>query len=207
MKSKAFKLFCVGWVFLLSGCAGMPKQSVQLSQEVGKGIASYHQAYTNVLNEYFAQKREAINRFILNTYLPAYIENIKAELKAAGEDPEKLHPFMVHDVVKDVAAKRDAMQEELEKTRIALIDAVSKDYLLLIHANATITGLLQSAVDVNEAAVSLSGSIETVSGNQIDFDEVEAKFNEYLLDAGSFSSNSISLYESVKAMLPVTEGE
>jgi hypothetical protein len=207
MKRKAVKLFCVVLVLLLSGCAGMPKQSVQLSQEVGRGIALYHQAYTNVLNEYFVQKREAINRFILNAYLPVYLENIKAELKAAGEDPEKLHSFMVHDVVKDVAGKRDAMQEELEKTRIALIDAVSRDYLLLIQANATITGLLQSAVDVNAAAESLSGTIETVSGNQIDFDEVEAKFNEYLLDAGSFSSNSISLYDSVKAMLPVTEGE
>jgi hypothetical protein len=207
MKSKAVKFVCAGLILLLPGCAGMPKQSVQLSQEVGRGIAAYHQAYTNVLNEYFVQKRGAINRFILDTYLPAYMENIMVEMELAGEDPEKLHPFMVHDVVKDVAAKRDAMQEELEKTRIALIDAVSRDYLLLIHANATITGLLQSAVDVNESAASLSGTIESVSGNQIDFDEVEAKFNEYLLDAGSFSSNSISLYESVKAMLPVTEGE
>ncbi len=207
MKRKAVKRFCVVLVLLLSGCAGMPKQSVQLSQEVGRGIALYHQAYTNVLNEYFVQKREAINRFILNAYLPVYLENIKAELKAAGEDPEKLHSFMVHDVVKDVAGKRDAMQEELEKTRIALIDAVSRDYLLLIQANATITGLLQSAVDVNAAAESLSGTIETASGNLIDFDAVDAKFNEFLLDAGSFSGKRINFYESIKAMLPVTEGE
>ena len=207
MKYQPLKIFIVGLVLILGGCASIPKESVKLSQEVGKGIASYHEAYTNLLNEYFSQKRTVINSFILNKYLPKYMENIKSELKAAGEDPEKLHPFIVRDIVKDISEKRDKMHEELEKSRIALIDAVFKDYLLLTNANSTITGLLQSAVDVDEAASSLTGTIKTLSGNQIDFDEIETKFNEYLLDAGSLSNKNISLYENVKEILKGKEGE
>jgi hypothetical protein len=207
MKYRFFKVHFVGLLLILVGCASVPKESVKLSQEVGKGIASYHEAYINLLNEYFSQKRIVINNFILNKYLPKYMENLKNELKAAGEDPEKLHPFMVRDIVKDISEKRDSMHEELEKTRIAIIDAVSRDYLLLTSANSTVTGLLQSAVDVDEAASSLKGSIETLSGNRINFDIIDKKFEEYLLDAGSLSSEGISLYEGIKEIFIEKEGK
>ena len=207
MKYRFFKVHFVGLLLILVGCASVPKESVKLSQEIGKGIASYHEAYINLLNEYFSQKRIVINNFILNKYLPKYMENLKNELKAAGEDPEKLHPFMVRDIVKDISEKRDSMHEELEKTRIAIIDAVSRDYLLLTSANSTVTGLLQSAVDVDEAASSLKGSIETLSGNRINFDIIDKKFEEYLLDAGSLSSERISLYEEIKEIFIEKEGK
>lgn len=191
----------VGICMLLGGCASIPKESVQLSQEVGKGISSYHEAYINLLNSFFAQKRARIDDVVLNKYLPQYMDNIKTEMIAAGEDPEKLYPFMVRDIVKDVSNKSNEMHEELEKTRIALVDVITQDYLVLSQSNSTITGILQSAVDVKEAASSIKGTIESITGNKISFEKIENKFNEYLLDAGNLSSKGISLYESIKTLL------
>lgn len=184
-----------------SGCASIPKESVRLSQEVGNGISSYHESYINILNQYFAQKRALIDDAVVNRYLPRYMENLRQEMVSVGEDPEKLHPFMVRDIVQDVTTKRNEMQEELEKARLALINAVTGDYLLLTQANSIVTGILQSAVDAKEAVSSLAGTLEKGTGEKISFDKLDNRFNEYLRDASELSATGVSLYDGVKDLL------
>jgi hypothetical protein len=188
-------------LLMVAGCVSIPEDSVRLSQEVGKGISSYHESYINILNQYFAQKRALIDDAVVNRYLPRYMDNVKREMVSVGEDPEKLHPFMVRDIVQDVTVKRNEMHEELEKTRLALINTVTGDYLLLTQANSTVTGILQSAVDVKKAASSLAGTVEKVTGKKISFDKIENRFNEYLRDASDLSATGVSLYDGVKDLL------
>ncbi|MDP4176335.1 MAG: hypothetical protein Q8933_20305 [Bacteroidota bacterium] len=187
--------------FLTSGCASIPKESVELNQQISKAIASNYRAYVDLLNEYFLLKRDQINSFIDNKYLPTEIKNIQDQLKDAGEDPDKFQAFMVKDIIDKVDLKRESMLKDLEKTRLLIMERISQNYNQLQQANNALTALLQSAINVNEAASSLTKDIRTSGKNEIAIDELEKCFNEYLSRAGSKAESAISLYEVTKQIL------
>ncbi len=198
-----FSILCL----CITGCATIPKESVTLSQEVGKGIVENQNAYMNLFNRYFAQKRQQIDKRIMDKYLPNYISNLQKDLRDAGEDPDNFDANMIKDIISDVIHKRDELQEDLEKTRIVIWEHVSKDHLLLLQANSTITGLLQSAVDVKEATSSIGEMIQEATKSDFSFDEFEKLFDEYLKKAGDTSAEGISLYNKIIKPLIDKKGE
>lgn len=187
-------------VMIVSSCASIPKDTVLLSKEVGKGIAENQRAYISLFNRYFNQKKKLIDQAIIDKYIPSYLANIRIELEEAGKDPSSFTAVMIKDVISDVIKKRDEMQAELEKTRIMLIERISADHELLLQANATITGLLQSAVDVKEATSALGETLVKPIKSGFDFEEFEKIFDDYL-DKGAGAVGEVGkLSEKVKSL-------
>lgn len=186
--------------FALGGCASVPKESVELSKEVGKGIAESQRSYTGLLNTYFASKKQQVDQWIENEYLPEYISNIQAELKKAGQ-PTTLSPQQLRDVLRDVIVERDQKYTDLENTRLLLLTKSNEHYTLLSQGNAGVTGLLQSMVDVKEATSSATQTIKTASGEKVDLEQIEKKFNDYLKKAGAASAKGTNLYDTIKSAL------
>lgn len=201
LKKRSLYLFLTILYLGMTGCATIPKESVTLSQEVGKGIVNNQRAYRNLFNRYFAQKRQQIDKVIMDKYLPNYIENIQEELRKEGEDPNSFSANMVKDIISDVIQKRDELQEDLEKTRVAIWERINKDHVLLLQANATITGLLQSAVNAKEATSSLGEAIQEATKSDFSFDEFEKLFDEHLKKAGDFLTEGISLYDTIRPII------
>jgi hypothetical protein len=183
----------------LSGCASVPKESVELSKEVGKGIAESQRSYSGLLNTYFAAKKQQVDQWIENEYLPDYLSNIQAELKKAGQ-PTTLTAQQLKDVLHDVIIERDQKQADLENTRLLLLMKSNDHYALLSQGNAGVTALLQSMVNVNEATSAATQTIKTTSGGKVDLDQIENKFNDYLKKAGAASVKATNLYDTVKSM-------
>lgn len=187
--------------FALGGCASVPKESVELSKEVGKGIAESQRSYTGLLNTYFASKKQQVDQWIENEYLPEYLSNIQAELKKSGQ-PTTLSPQQMRDVLRDVIVERDQKHTDLENTRILLLTKNNEHYTLLSQSNAGVTGLLQSMVDVKEAMSSATQTIKTASDGKVDLEQIEKKFNDdYLKKAGAASDKATNLYDKVKSAL------
>lgn len=186
--------------FALGGCASVPKESVALSKEVGKGIAESQRSYTGLLNTYFVSKKQQVDQWIENEYLPEYLSNIQAELKKAGQ-PITLSPQQLKDVLRDVIVERDQKHTDLENTRLLLLTKSNEHYALLSQGNAGVTGLLQSMVDVKEATSSAKQSIKTTSGEKVDLEQIEKKFNDYLKKAGAASAKATNLYDTIKSAL------
>jgi hypothetical protein len=187
-------------LIIVSSCARIPKDTVVLSKEVGKGIAENQRAYISLFNRYFEQKKTLIDQSITEKYIPLYIENIRKELEVAGQDPDSLGTERLKDILTDVIKKRDEMQSELEKTRIMLIERISADHDLLLQANATITGLLQSAVDVKEATSALGETLVKPLKSGFDFDEFEKIFDNYLDKSANIAGEAEKLSEKVKLL-------
>lgn len=186
--------------FALDGCASVPKESVELSKEVGKGIAESQRSYTGLLNTYFTSKKQQVDQWIENEYLPEYLSNIQAGLKNAGQ-PTTLSIEQLRDVLRDVIIERDQKHADLENTRLLLLTKSNEHYALLSQGNTGVTGLLQSMVNVREATSSTSQSIKTASGGKVDLEQIEKKFNDYLKEAGAASAKATSLYETTKSAL------
>lgn len=187
-------------LMIVSSCASIPKDTVLLSKEVGKGISENQRAYISLFNRYFDQKKTLIDQAIIEKYIPLYIANIRKGLEEAGQDPNSLSTEKLKDVITDVIEKRDEMQAELEKTRIMLIERISADHELLLQANATITGLLQSAVDVKEATSALGETLVKPFKSDFDFAEFEKIFDDYLEKGAGVVGEVGKLSEKVKLL-------
>ncbi len=196
--SKVILLFVM--VFFLSSCTSVPKDSVELSREIGNGILESQRSYTNLLNTYFASKKQQIDYWIENEYLPTYISNIQSELKKDGQT-SILTPHQLTDILKDVIVERDQKHTDLENTRLLLLTKSNEHFGLLLQSNSSNTGLLQSMVDIKEATSSSKNALKSVSEEKINIEQIEYKFNEYLKKSGAASAKTTSLYDKVKSEL------
>ena len=202
----SFVARCVLAPAILIGCgATIPKDSVTLSKEIGKSITENKRAYVNLLNNYFLQKRQILDDKISSEFVYEYIDSLKKEIRkvqdmASGE-PIEFDDTMVKDIVHDVIEFRDSLQLELENARIRLMERVLENYAILIQANANITGLLQSAVDIEEAVSSMKETIQTATKGVIDFEKLDKKFNDWLEKTGDLSGKGSTLLESIEPLI------
>lgn len=183
-------------IALSQGCSTIPLESVDLSKEVGSGIVESKRSYDALVSAFFADKRRQVTAWAQGEYLTTLLQNIFATPGQA----QTLTPAQLRDVLTLVLAEQEAKLADLDQTR-ALIQAKSDEhYAILRQANASITGLLQSAVKVRESTSGVFATLKEQSGGKIDLAELESKFNDYLKKAGAASSKATSFLESAKAL-------
>ena len=178
---------------MLIGCAHIPQESTQLSQIIGKGITDQNRSYVNLLNEYFATKRKAIDDFVLSTYTPDLMYRIRNKMKADGvsEIPDSVS----QKIIKIVIARRDSMQSSLEQVRVSILTNTEENAMLLSNANAAVTALLNSAIAVDKTTAKALQSVGSLTGTKFKFAEFEKTFDQYLIDVGKGSAQANDLYD------------
>lgn len=200
MKKAALWVGVILLISMMGSCASVPRESVELSRDIGKGILESQRSYESMLNAYFDIKRQKVDQLIEKEYLPKYLENITLELEKAGQSKTLTFDQMTA-VLLDVIEKRDGMISELEKTQKLVLAKSHEHHTQLIQANSALTALLQSAVDVSEAVASAVQITKEVSNNKIDLDKIDAIFNDFLKKAGDFSSEAPSFYDQIKQII------
>lgn len=142
----------MGASFLFSGCAHVPRETGQLSQEMGSMIANAKTAHHNLLDEYERTRRERIDDYMHHTWIPRLI----GKMAEQGELWEKtcknkntldavmeLRDFVLASA-RQIAAKRKELTDALDETMAELRETIRVHYETLERANATITRNLQS---------------------------------------------------------------
>ncbi len=193
----------VGVILLIStmgSCASVPRESVEMSREIGKGIVESQRSYTAVLNAYFEMKKQQVDQWIESKYIPEFMSNVTSQLEKEGK-PTTLSPEEMTKVLQKVIEKRDEMISELEKARILILTTSEEHYILLAQGNHALTAFLQSVVEVKEALASTMQLLEKGAGTKVDWDKLDAAFSNYLKEAGTDSSKAIDLYEKIKSTI------
>ena len=137
----------------------------------------------------------------MERYLPRLMSDIREKLRAGGENPDLLDSTEVADIVKDVIQKRDEMQADLENARILLLEQIEADHKFLLQANADLTGLLKSAVDVKEATSLLTETLAKPIISDFDFLEFEKFLGEYLNKVGAAAADIKEISEKMKSLI------
>jgi hypothetical protein len=181
---------------LLTGCAHVPPESVTLSRTIGEGITENHRAYDALINRWFDQKRDAVDRWIEHDYTSLYLATVRVKFNTNAFDEP-----LTADILQRITRKRDALQADLEKSRQTLLDRVDSNHALLVQANTRLTALLQSAVDVAAARAVLTGSLTNAGGGRIDFAALDQKFNAYLQRTGDLAEKTAGLYDELQSTL------
>lgn len=191
---KTYCIMAFVLIFLIiSACATIPEEAVTLNQEIGKSIADTQTAYMNLLNYYFVQRRAAIDAK-MEEYTKRLMENIQKQLPSGVTD---IPLDQMERLVKEVTKRRNLLHEELEKTRVLLIDQLNKDHLLIAQANANVTALLQSFVEVHKGATSLTTKALQLTGTDLKLSEVNEKLDAQLLKAGDIAANVSGTFQEI----------
>ncbi len=181
---------------LLSGCATIHQESVDLSNQVGVGIKKQHQSQVDLVNLYFTIKRSSLDEAMekaLNKYF--------VTLTPSGTIT--LNRRQLVDVASDVmnlSTRNNSAKEELEKARILIIKKLNENYLSLNQANSSITGLLQSAVTIKEARSEAFKSISNTTEGKIDLDKIFTELDAFVLKGGEDAGRSIELVNKIKML-------
>jgi len=153
------RLYFVFCVILFVSCASIPKETPQLSQELGAQISALQTSHLALLHKFFAAKRTEIRDFVDKEWSPKFIENFFAQPPISeawqkvvdSEDPQdrmefitRVMPEIQHQTQKEytsLIAPINALETELEA-------AVRQKYSTALNINQTLTAYLESASNV-----------------------------------------------------------
>jgi len=194
-------------MILVAGCASIPQESVTLNKEVANGITSIHESNIRFINQYFVVKKAEIDK-----YEKEALDNFFNKIAAATSNPST-PPLRVQDLykikgkVEEIHAVGTKFKSELDASKDLIIEKVQSEYNLVISANSSITGLLQSAVDVDKAKNDGLSKVKELTSGKIDLTDIDSQINDYLAQLGSSSAQASSLIESIQEALNSNKGD
>ena len=106
---------------LMLGCASIPSEAPELSVQIGNRVSAIEDANITLLQRFFAQKRQDIDRFIEDEWVPVFANNFFSNTKVAN--------------VWDTVVRENDRKQRLDfimKTGPKLQDIINKKRLELI---------------------------------------------------------------------------
>ncbi len=181
-------VFVVLVSMIVTACAQVPKESVELSTTIGRDLASVHKAHRELSKVVFSRMRKDINRFVDGIYAPYQINQVMARQKqlANSDDSEdrkkslllainaaftsdappqlqeavlKGMNSMVLKIRKDVESMRKELLDPINAQEKEVLSSIDRSYQQLHYANSIVTGYLSSVVKVHDTQADLLEAI------------------------------------------------
>lgn len=191
-------------LFFLSSCASIPKETVLLSETIGKDIHELHRAHRKAIELQFNEMEADVNTFIQEVYTPFIIHFVlKEELKAKEEGRPSIYTSLemagttggktsvdaalqdtenfLSEAYKEIEAKREETLRPVLQQKIQVLNALDQSYSNLNYANTALTGYLKSARKIKEsqneamAMLGLGSPEELVTDNLVRVQESLSK--------------------------------
>ena len=162
MRRYLLGLACV--IAILGGCTEAPRQSVELSNTVGRDLLEVQRAHRELAIRYFDRIKGDINNFVdtkYRTYLIQstlkdpqfrFMDRFQASLRPdARVDAVSFMEIYSGTVIKRIEEFRREMLAPVIKQEQKFLADLDDAYLRLNAANATVTAYLASVVKVSDA--------------------------------------------------------
>ena len=166
---KYFKSIFIGMFLLITGCAQIPKEAVELSATVGRDLAEMRKSHIALVDLYYTELINDINSFIDNVYLPFQIKTTLADdvwknamlsaiETASSGDPggsatvesfQKIEAF-IQIIQEEVEAYRKLKLKPVKDQYADVKSKINQSYEQIHYANSIVTGHLASVVKVHE---------------------------------------------------------
>ena len=177
---------------VLSGCAQVPKESIELSSTVGRDISAIQVSHLALINLYFDDKEALINRWVDQVYTPSQITAvvgnaaIRTELEtainnaAAGQNQDvliKRFDSVITLIRNDVEKTRKELLSPIQSARNDTLTKVQAAYTQVQLGNSIVTGYLSSLIKVTDtqnellAKAGLSGTENQLSNDMVSLSE------------------------------------
>lgn len=167
---KFLKIATISIVVLVTGCAQVPREAVELSVTVGRDLSEMRRSHTQLVKIYYEGLINNINQFIDNVYLPYQIQralsdeaikkDMLASIEAASKEDatgqnqkdafEKMKYFhlIIHEEVEDY---RNIKLAPVKAQYESVLSDINESYEQIHYANSIVTGHLASIVRVHDS--------------------------------------------------------
>jgi len=153
------RTFIVFLCLTITGCVSIPKESPQLSQEIGKRVAAMQSSHLQLVSKYFDLKRDKVNEVFEEEWIPAYAKSFFSQDQVAAyweqlvaeDDKEERLQFLVRlgpRMLEEIRRKRAEFLEPLNSLESEIQDSLRNDYQQILSANNTLTSFLSNSSKV-----------------------------------------------------------
>lgn len=187
-------------LFLLTGCARFPVQSVELANALQTEGERMHRLNLALFNNMFNTKKKDIERFVQGKYAPEMINNFKQKA-VPGTDFKADFQEMVQAIIPEINARKDSLLNALETQKEKLTDKLNTDYKVFENAALALRKLLESVIKINKEKAALFDTVKQLSKNAIDLISVESAIDTFIYSAGSAASKINTLHNALSPIL------
>ena len=175
-------LLLVITAFFLS-CASIPNSTSKLTKAVIDEGDSMHQLNISLVNQLFNERRQRLNSFITNKYTPAIIKKYR-NLLPQDIDYKKELPNIIEAIIPVINRKRDSLQDLLLKQQQKIVSGLNTNFISYSKATSSLQNLINSAVKIENAEESALSEINQLTGNKLNFKQIESKLDSLLNKTG-----------------------
>ena len=207
MKTLALRkiiLFLPIIILLLTGCATVPKEVVELSYTVGDDIAAVQSSYKLLVNTYFDGLRTQTLTFLNESWRPEYLRRFIKEGKlienVSDNDPDKVLiavEVWANIAIETIENKKDALITPINNDEKKLLATIDEAFANILRSNAVITAHLNSIREVKEL------QDETLSS--LGVKDLRDKINNGLIEASVRSKEMLNKFKEAEGMIPEIE--
>lgn len=143
----------VGLALALPGCATVPPEAPELSYTVGQDLQALQESYRKLIRAYFDSLRQQVNDKFDSVFIPAFVNEFVVSgglIQAAQAQKADEVEFWARIAIEEIDAERKERLEPLNKAEADLVNSVDQAFDRAIHANAIVTGHLNSVREVQE---------------------------------------------------------
>jgi methyl-accepting chemotaxis protein len=167
-------------VFLLAGCATIPKQSAMLSEELSGMIKSARISHLALLDEYLSERRSRVDEFMKTTWIPKFMDKLTKnsgvmdDLNQATDNDKKrqiMNEFQ-EDASNSIAERRISLVDAVNDIGEQIRNKIEEHYDQMQIVNQALTAHLRSAEQVNTTRDELLKSINVPIKEMIPFDKI-----------------------------------
>lgn len=177
-RTVAIALVAASLLSLVSGCASVPRESVELSYTLGQDLEALHQSHRDLIVRYFDALRSQINSAIDQIFIPTYINDFVTSgklIQHAQNQRADLIEAWARIAVKRIDRERRERLQPLYESERELLASVNDAFDKAVRANATITAQLSSVVKTQHAQDELLESVK--------LKDLRGKIHDALADA------------------------
>lgn len=188
------------FVFAISGCTSLPQETPLLSEEIGEQILDAKSSHLALLNQYFIVKRNQIDVFIDQVWIPEFAKNIFKKPKinkgwnsiVNDNDKQQRLIFITRLgalIQKKINAKRIELMKPVDELEYLLTKKINNHYDSLLAANSTLTVYLKSAAAVKELQNRALKKLKLDKNLAVHIDKADEVVEKIIAGKGSYIKN------------------
>lgn len=201
-----FVIVC-GVLLVFGGCATIPSEAAELSQELGNRLSAIESANLALLGKFFDEKRRQVDEFIMEEWVPAFAEEVFSSPQIAAawdeivrsDDKEERLKLLVNlgpKLQAKINAKRIEMVKPLDDLERVIKRKLRNEYDQAKAINNSLTSFLLSASKVEEHRsryLEMVGVTDAEIANTIDM--IDSGVNTLLNSTRSVNDKSGTISE------------
>lgn len=179
-KSVTRAIFIVSILIGLTACATVPKESADLSIELGKQISSIETAHLTLVAKYFDEKRNRVDEFIMKEWVPEFASNFFANEQIAQMWEMIVKSGNTTDRLEFIVTLGPKLQSSINAKRLELIKPLNDAERIIVRE---IRNGYDQAKAINNSITSFLVSSSKVSENQKRYLEMLGVKDEKIAEA------------------------